>query len=412
MPKSLNDIIPPSRRKAAGMDIPPTPRPAPVAPPPPQYEAPRARGRFPYLFVAIALVIIAGCVASLFFFSKSRVVVTPSSFSGPVTATFAATPSVGDLPYELIRVEKTASQSVPAETTETASDAAQGTVIISNRQDEPQQLIKNTRFETSSGLIFRIHEGVTVPAATASGPGTLSVTVYADEAGERHNIGPTSFTLPGLKASDAFELVTARSENSMEGGFSGERPSVTRATRDGYAAAMRETLETDLMSALIAEVPEGYVFIPGGTETEYEALPDTVEGAGTLAVRQKGVMTAVVFPNAALARAIAYEVSAAYSGEDVLVERPESLSLSAETGLPAANAESFDFSLSGTVHLAWQVDAAEIAGTVAGKTKDAAGTLLLGLPEVEESRLIVRPFWLRSFPEEPGKIEVEVVDPA
>lgn len=413
MPKTLNDIIPPSRRKAAGMDIemaPPVRRtpPAPRMRPEP---APR-RGGFPFLIVGIAVIVILGCVASLLFFSKSRVVVTPSTFDGPVSAALTATPSVGDLPYELITVEKTAEQSVPAETTETGNEAAQGTIIISNRQASPQQLIKNTRFESSGGLIFRIHAGVTVPAASAAGPGTLSVTVYADEGGDRYNIGPSAFTVPGLRGSDAYELVTARSEAAMEGGFSGERPSVTDATRESYYASMQAALDADLEAALSAEVPEGYVFIPGSAEISYEELPDSVEGAGTVGLRQKGVMTAVIFPNGALARAVASSVSGTYGGEKIRIEEPRSLSLAPEMELPSPTSESFTFSLSGTLHLLWVVDAEEVAETVAGKSKDAAGTLLLGLPEVEETRLIVRPFWRRSYPQDPEKIEVEVADPA
>src|SRR5262245_2273724 len=134
MPKSLNDIISPSRRKTSMGDIqapaPEAPRMTPSRPQrAPRTDRPR---RFPYLIVIVALIAVAACFVLLMFFSKSKVAIVPTTFSGPVQAQFTATPSVGDLPYERIVVEKTAAQSVSAETTEEATDSARGTLVVSN----------------------------------------------------------------------------------------------------------------------------------------------------------------------------------------------------------------------------------------------------------------------------------------
>src|SRR5690606_21161621 len=113
----------------------------------------------------IALGIVALSAVALFFFSGAEVTVTATENQTTVTGEFIATSPEGDLPFEVLTIEKLATVSVPSEGTETVSQAAQGTIIIDNRQDVPQQLITRTRFETPDGLVFRIRDSVTVPAS-------------------------------------------------------------------------------------------------------------------------------------------------------------------------------------------------------------------------------------------------------
>jgi hypothetical protein len=200
---------------------------------------------------------VIGCVGAIYAFSGAKVVVTPTTNVATVSGDFSATPSAGDLPFEVISVEKVGMQQVKAEGTENANDPSQGTITIYNGQEKPQELIKNTRFETSDGLIFRIHESVKIPAGTATAPGQLQVTAYADAGGEKYNVGPTTFTLPGLKGGASFTLVYAKSTGSMSGGFSGVRPSVSVKTREAQSATIQAGLDKDLKEEVATKIPEG-----------------------------------------------------------------------------------------------------------------------------------------------------------
>lgn len=421
MPKTINDIIPPSRRKAMGMDVPMT-EPRPAAPPsyndneeeapPSQYPRPvrgSYRRRFPLGLVLAALAIIVLAVLALYAFAGAKVHVTPVISETAVSGEFAATGSAGDLPFEVITVSSLVSVSVPAEGTKEANDPAQGTVTVYNAQEKPQQLIKNTRFESPTGLIFRIRDSITVPAGTPSAPGELKTTVYADEGGEKYNIAAASFTVPGLKGSATFDLVYARSSEPMVGGFSGARPSVSQATKDAKATELRPKLDAELAAAAAEKVLDGYVLLPGGTWTAYELQPDGIESAGTVDVRVKGILTAVIFPKDALAKAIAFRTVGAYSGQPVTLQDADELSIASSTATaPAAGDRTLSFTLTGSTSILWVVDANKIAGAVAGKSRDAARTILSGYPEVGKAVFTLRPFWAGSYPSDPADIKVVV----
>ncbi len=410
MPRSINDIVPPSRRRPMSDMEMPAPDMDTAAPPPsrpPVYSRPRRR--FPWGTAIVALIVVAGCVGALYAFSGAKVVIEPMTLSGAVAGTFTATPNTGTLPYVLVNVQKVATKSVPAESTVTASDTAQGSITIYNEQPKPQQLIKNTRFETPTGLIFRIHDPITVPAGSATAPGSVTATVYADSPGETYNIGPATFTLPGLEGSDAFDQVSAKSTASMAGGFSGTRPAVSQGTADAGHAELRATLEAEIGSEVAANVPEGYTLIPGGIFVTYAPLPETADGSGGVLVRSQANAVAVVFPSEAIAAAVANSIGGSQynSGQPVMLANPEDLRLSTGTETPTG-AEDLTFELSGNASIVWKVDTAKIAGAVAGKSRAAAEPILTGYPEIARASLTLRPFWRNSFPDDPSEIEVSV----
>ncbi len=418
MPRTLNDIIPPSRRRQMeaqqGMQpeayTPPTESAPPSFNPPPTRPVMPRRGgrRFPYGTALIALLVVAVSAGVLFAFSGAKVEITPTTNAAYVSGEFTATRASGDLPFEVVTVDKTAIKSVPAESTEEANDPAQGTITIYNAQTAPQELIKNTRFQTPQGLVFRIRESVVIPAGTENAPGSVTATVYADEGGERYNIGPSDFTVPGLEGSRAFDLVYAKSTTAMAGGFSGTRPSVSEATREAQAAGLEAALATELQTAMKEATPEGYILLPGASTVSYESLPDSAGQGNNVDVKMRGVMTAVVFPNEALAKAIAYQVVGTYSGQSVRLTTTENLALTPTiSGAPGA-AETYGFSLSGNATIVWNVDEERIAGAVAGKSRESAQVLLSGFPEVDRALLVLRPFWSQTFPQDPEKITVEI----
>lgn len=106
---------------------------------------------------------------------------------------------------------------------------AQGFITIINDSDDEWPLKKETRFQTEDGLIFRIKEGVFVPSKSVDEegkevPGTYTAAVEADPfdiydhpIGERGNIGPSKFIIPGLSAFNQ-KILWGESLDSMEGG--------------------------------------------------------------------------------------------------------------------------------------------------------------------------------------------------
>lgn len=399
---ALRPVAPPSFNDDDDTDGPSYPRPLRTK-----------RSGFPYKLALGALVILAIAAGVLHAFAGAKVDIVPVVNATNVSGEFVATATAGDLPFAFVTAETIATIDVPAEGTTEANDAAQGSITVFNDQKTSQPLIKNTRFESPSGLIYRIRDSITLPPKTGSGPGKLTVTVYADEGGEKYNIGPTSFTIPGLKGSETYDLVYARSESAMTGGFSGTRPSVGNATKEAKYETLKPTIDAQLRTALLGQLPEGYVLLGGATWITYEPQPDGSDAAGTVTIKEKGMAKAVIFPKGALAKAIAYLTPGTYDGQSVTFNGEPALTVSSTSGsAPAESDESFTFTLTGTANILWVVDAEKIAGAVAGKSRDAAKTILVGFPEVAEATFVLRPFWAGQYPSDPKEIKVNVGEPA
>jgi hypothetical protein len=402
--RTFDDIVPPSRRREAEPVI-------TLNKPASRFSSDRPP-KFPYATLGVVALVIVVSVGALFYFSTAKVEVTPTTLSAAVQTSLTANTTGGALPFTLITAQKIATQSVKGSGTKAVSSSASGTITIYNTQSKSQTLIANTRFATAAGLLFRIHAGVTVPGGTSAKPGSTSVKVYADKPGSTYNVGPTSFTIPGFAGTPLASAVYARSAAAMAGGASGNEPTVDAALDAQTRSALITALSPDLAKSIQAQVPEGYVLLPGAATTTYEAVTSAPSStAGMVDVKEQGTVTAVVFPNAALAKALAGSVSSLnYQGEPLSLVSTAGLLLAA-VNMPEANATTFTFTIAGTAPLVYTVDPARIAAAVAGKDRAAAEVALTNYPEVKRAVITLRPFWRSAFPQDPSSIKIVVANP-
>ena len=401
--RTLDDITPPSRRKEVEPSIGGRkPLDLSTSRPP----------TFPYATLLAILFVIAASIGALFYFSSAKVDVTPHTVSAAVQSSFTANKSDGALPYEIITAQKIASQSVKGSGTKAVTTSASGTLTIYNTQTKAQKLIANTRFATQTGLIFRIRSAVTVPGGSAAKPGSISAKVYADQPGSPYNIAPTSFTLPGLAGTPQASQVYARSSTAMTGGASGTVPVVDTALEKETRDALMKALVPDLLVSIEEQVPSGYILVEGASTTAFDELAsEPSETTGMVNVKEQGTITAVVFPNAALAGAIGASLSGlSYQGEPLTLAPESDLTLTAQD-MPEPDVATFSFTLSGTASLIYTVDPTRIAAAVAGKTRSAAEVALTNYPEVKRAMIILRPFWRQAFPQNPASITIAVANP-
>ena len=75
----------------------------------------------------------------------------------------------------------------------TVEGIATGEVVLYNKTNASQALVKTTRLLNPQGILFRLSDRVTVPAN-----GQIVALVYADEVGPKSDIGSSTFTIPGL----------------------------------------------------------------------------------------------------------------------------------------------------------------------------------------------------------------------
>jgi len=412
--RTFDDIIPPSRRKTeTGAPLSVVNGRPPLPPPPPRALPPGVpRRRFPYITIIVALVVIGVSIFALIRFSSAKVEILPMTTSVEVQGSYSAGASTA-LPFQIITAKKVATKSIAASGTKTVSVSASGPITIYNMGTKPQPLIATTRFATSAGLIYKIPKAIVVPAGTTDKPGSITATVIASAPGPTYNIGPSSFTLPGLAGSPQERTVYARSTEAMTGGVSGTVPAIDATVEQATATALQADLGKDLAQDIASQVPEGYELVSGASATIYRTLPAIASSAsGKVDVQVEGTVTAVIFPSAVFAKSIANAVAdPSYQGREVILGPGTSLTLTPSGGLPASDTESFTFSLSGTATLVATVDPMQIATAVAGKSKPEARVALSNYPEIERAVLVLRPFWRSAFPEDPASITVVVSTP-
>ena len=303
---------------------------------------------------------------------------------------------------------------VPTSGTERAADKAQGSITIFNAYStESVKLIKTTRFATPDGLIFRVPADVVVPGKKGSTPGKITVTVFADEAGEKYNVGPVArFTLPGLKSNAAmYAGVYASSAQAFSGGFTGERPAVAAGAVDTATTQIRARLAQKARDAAAALSTGATVAFPDLVNVTYQSLPQTAEAGGGLRIHERAHIQIPVFPADIFAYAVAQSVSADATPGAVAMQGITGLTARANDPAAIAADAPLAFTLTGVAQLVWNVDTQALALALAGKEQGAFQTIVTGFPGVQEAHARIEPFWKNSFPAEPSAIHIRLDTP-
>lgn len=383
---------------------------------------PESRSKWGVWVTALVSILVLAGAGALVLFPSTSVAVTPHTQVVPFDSatSFIAYPesstTAGSISYSVISQVFEDSAVVAANGVETVQEKATGQVTVYNSySDKPVRLIKNTRFQAQNGLVYRIPASVDVPGKSAATPGSIQVTVFADQTGDSYNIPPQEkFTLPGLKSTaDMYAGVYAKSTNAFTGGFSGERPAVAPATLDAARSEVRGRLNEKAQS-LAVTAPDGSLAFPGLTNVSFETLAPSSEPGGGVRIHEKATVVMPIFPEAAFAQAIGQAVSASAEGQTLSIRFNNAISATASSTLAQGEMgqKPLVFSLSGTGQLIWKVDASVLSQALAGKEESAFQTIIQGFVSVEEARARITPFWQKRFPQDPAKIGITLEDPA
>jgi len=199
-------------------------------------------------------------------------------------------------------------------------------------------------------------------------PGTVEVTIYADEAGEAYNVGLVDFTIPGLAGSPQFESLYAKAKTPIGGGFVGARPVVSESKAAEVRGVAREALTADLNGTIADQIPSGFTLLADSVSVSFESLSNGEgDGAGNATIREKGTASALVFPTDALASAIARKTIGTYDDDAVTIGSTNTLKV---TNLPTITelqgATELTIAVEGTVDIVWKVSVSDIKTGIAG----------------------------------------------
>ena len=406
-----NIPVAPTRRPRAGaIDLRDTG--APISPP-------RAITRY-WMWGGVALSLLVLGAIGLVALRPTTVTVIPRSHTVVFdeTAQFSAYPAATAKPNALsFTLESSTledSQLVPAKGMERVEERAQGTIVVYNEYSaQPVKLIKNTRFQTPEGLIFRIPAEVIVPGRKGAVPGSLSVMAIADAPGEKYNVGPVSrFTIPGLKSSaDMYKQVYARSHAPIGGGFSGERPAAEPGAIEAARSQMRTRLQEKARAAALARTDDTTFAFSDLARITYESAATETEKGG-IRLHERARIEQPLFPSDAFAHIIAQSVSAEAERGSIGLRTGKGFAARRQNeSAPLGDTAPLEFTLRGEAQLVWKVNVSELAAALAGRDESAFRAIVEGFPGIDEAHARIEPFWNNTFPKDPAAIHVTIQEP-
>ncbi len=421
-------------RGIRNISAPPRPRPLRVGGAPNRMdmdirEAPPMMGGMPprpphhssrlWIWAAASVVVLLIVGAVLFFFGSTTVTVTPKSrtallTSAALTAREGARAPEGTLSYTLQTFDLEDSEVVEAKGTTHVESKASGSITVSNAYSASSvKLVKNTRFESPEGLIFRVLSDVVVPGKKGSVAGTVSVAVVADQAGEKYNIGPTAkFTLPGLKSTPPmFAGVSGKSTAAMSGGFAGDKPGTAPGALEAAVALVRGRLESKAHEAAEGQAKDDDFVFPELMVITYQSLPTTNEAGTSVRIHEKAHAEIPVFQKEAFAQAV---VKAAFTDSEsapVDMEPQEDFSVHALASGDQGEEGVLNLVASGQALIIWKVDTGALTAALEGKDSSTFQGIVNGFSSIQEAHARIAPFWKSSFPADASDIKVDVTKP-
>jgi hypothetical protein len=383
---------------------------------------PMARERAPrknnslYLWVIGGIVLLVGAMvlALALLFPETKVTVTPQSATYPVanlTVTASRDRAVEGLHFDVVSLSAHDSITAPAQGTKKVTETASGTITVENvYSKDPVRLIKNTRFQSDKGKIYRIRESIVIPGFKEKDnlktPGTLTVKVYADVPGDAYNVSEATFTVPGLKdKADMFAGITAKLTEPIKGGFSGDKPVVTDADQKAAETTLKQRLAEAVSQDIANKLPTGSVAFKSLTRYTYSDIAFSLDG-NTATLAMDVTAEAVTFDEREFAKAIASNFNQTLAGFPAKIINVSALEAMADTNVVFG--DTLNATINGSADLLWDIDEQKIANALVNASVADVQNRLAAFPEIKSAQVDLRPFWRSSFPASAEDIKIEL----
>jgi hypothetical protein len=367
------------------------------------------------LSVVLFVVIVGGAVTLSALMGKTELTIYPEYREPNVSAEFTAYPDkrAEELSYEIMTLESTSESQVKATGQIEVEEQATGMIEITKSTPGAERLIKNTRFRTPEGLVFRIQESVVIPGAikNESGqmvPGSIQAKVFADDVGEQYNIpAGKNFDVPGFQESDLTELynsIKAHNTQPFTGGFKGPQFQIDDNDLSTARQALQIKLRDELLLRIDTEKPADFIAFKDAVAITYNQLPAIEYENELVTIREQAILQIPLFQATEFGSFLARVTVATYDGGSVRVDDPSALTFqytSATTSSSIiANEPSLSFRLTGKPLLIWEYDIQKLKENLAGLPKTALENAITAHPGIDEARAHITPFWKMSFPED------------
>lgn len=363
----------------------------------------RAKKFFIFTFIILLLAIF---FSFTFLFNSADIVVNPKWKDIEISDTFLIFKEDILIDNASSSLSKTVLKSAPKEVNQKATGEI---IIFNNYSTSPQILIKNTRFQTKDGKIFRISDSVTVPGKNDNTPGSIKVRVSADTFGSAYNIGPADFTIPGFKGSPRYAGFYAKSTSSMTGGMSG---TVQTVSQDDIVIANRD-LKVDLNTTLLEKAKDfshdGYLSLYKNIIINYTDNQSVLMSSDQNSYELVGTLNLISIKKDILAKILAKQVlKDSYNElESLRLDEADNLTFTLD---PNTNLEDnvIKVLITGKARLVWTHNEDNLKKSLISKKGSEFSDVIKNYKSsIISATYNIKPFWSRAFPETTKKISIK-----
>lgn len=360
---------------------------------------------FWYALAALAVIFLLWT----FVFRSAKINLTPRTKDFTIKDSLILTNTDTEKIYDLVEITKSDKKTIVKSETKMLSTKASGKITIFNNYSEAsQKLIKNTRFESVEGKIFRISDTIIVPGKVGSIPGSITSIVYADSIGADYNISAGKFTVPGFKGSARYAGFYAESKASMTGGASGEVANYGEEDIADADAMMRESLESSINSELINIKKDGYVSML--SSIRYDSINNKQDLlSGKSAVYTESITGQILLVKTkALESLIAQKVLTTYKGEMVSVKDMTAIVFSFAKDTKLSLNTPVSMFAEGSSKIVYMIDKEALQNMLTSKSSEEFNGIIQSnfKNEVDSATSSLSPFWVNSYPANKNKINV------
>jgi len=349
-------------------------------------------------------------------FSGAKVLVYPKKVSLSLDENISVAKNIDKadfLKYEVMSINKDGSKAIKANGEEYVEEKSSGTITVYNNFDsKDQRLIKNTRFESTDGLIYRIKNSIIVPGIKKINgktvPGSVDVKVYADEPGEKYNINLSDFTVPGFKGDPRFSKFYARSKTAMEGGFVGNIKILSETDKQAAINEIHSEISKDVLNEIRLQVPSDFILFDDLINISFESLPNSNIDSNTVLITEKAILSVAIVNKNELAKFIAKNKIEKYSGENVEILNLSEMNISViDKKIDITKGDTFGINIKGNSNIVWTYDEEKLISDLVAKNKSDITSILSDYPGIEKADVVLRPFWKTTLPDNPIDIKIE-----
>lgn len=362
-------------------------------------------------FIVTVAGLAAGAALLTFVFNRATITVVPkhedvADFRQTVSFSRKEADTADTVAFIVSTSSLSESKTLTLSETKKVEAKASGKIIIyNNYSSEPQRLIKNTRFESTAGKIYRINQSVTVPGKTGDKPGSVEVTVYADSFGSDYNTEPTDFTIPGFKGAPQYTAFFARSNGPITGGASGEASMASladvNAAKDELALKLRENMRAEL-----SKVNEkGYLGLYDAIDIVYADNEQDVLTGNTATYKVTATGYLMLAKEEELANFIARSLRG-YNNEPVRLDYADMISYTRKDADRIATSERMEILVEGAPRVVFLTDEENLKRMVLGKDRSDFVKIMESIDSIEGAEISFSPLWLSTFPDDAKKISV------